>query len=161
MKLASAFLRGYTDGDGCVGIYPTPQGNPMLHLSFVGTPWFIHDAMRVIPADGRYRKIERCKALAEARYNGRHAWKAANWIFADPTLFRSAKTLSFERYQALLHQDPPAWFLRSQRRESAMAHLAPGSTVAAAAPAAGVAVETVHDWLKCKREDPIKPVDDE
>jgi hypothetical protein len=32
--LVSPFLRGYVDGDGCVSAYPTPQGNPMLHLSF-------------------------------------------------------------------------------------------------------------------------------
>ncbi|GAA0801965.1 hypothetical protein Sya03_05980 [Spirilliplanes yamanashiensis] len=103
------FLRGYVDGDGCVGIYPTPQGNPMLHLSLVGTPDFIDGAMGTIPAAGRRRRIERCVALAEARYNGRHAWAAATWLYADEHLFRGRKWQVFRRYAALLANDPPRW----------------------------------------------------
>jgi hypothetical protein len=151
-RLTSSFLRGYIDGDGCIGIYATPQGNPMLHLSFVGTPPFVSAAMKFIPADGRYRRIERCRALAEARYNGRHAWAAARWLFSDPSLYRAAKIRVFERYSALLGQRPPRWFIQSQQRKRAMDLLANGSTLRAAAAAGGVRIETVKVWLKRAKE---------
>ncbi|BCJ42647.1 hypothetical protein GCM10010168_06110 [Actinoplanes ianthinogenes] len=149
--LTTAFLRGYVDGDGCVGIYPTPQGNPMLHLSFAGTPHFIQGAMRTVPAHGLYRVIKRCKSLAEARYNGRHAWRAANWIFSDAALFRSEKARNVDRYRAVLETDPPAWHEWARQRAVAMSHLGAGETVAAAAEAAGVCEQTVYTWLARRR----------
>ncbi|MEU8610398.1 hypothetical protein AB0C29_20665 [Actinoplanes sp. NPDC048791] len=144
--LQAPFLRGYVEGDGCVGIYPTPQANPMLHLSFVGTPWFVRDAMKAIPANGRYRIIERCEALAEARFNGRHAWAAANWVFADPDLYRGAKWQMFSQYRQTLQQEPPRWYRLQRQREVAMACLAEGKSVQEAARTAGVDWRLVYAW---------------
>jgi len=124
----------------------------MLHLSFVGTPLFVQAAMENVPAHGCYRVIERCKALSEARYNGQYAWQAANWIFADQTLFRSAKAEAFDRYKGLLQADPPRWYQRMRRRETAMTRLRSGSTVAAAAEAAGVHPGTVYAWIQRARD---------
>ena len=144
--LLAPFLRGYVEGDRCVGIYTTPQAKPMLHLSFVGTPWFVRDAMEAVPANGRYRVIERCKALAEARYNGRHAWAAAEWIFADPDLYRGAKWRIYSQYRTKLRQDPPRWFQVQQQREIAMGCLAEGKSVKEAAHSAGADWRQVYAW---------------
>ncbi|MEU4559609.1 hypothetical protein AB0F72_14585 [Actinoplanes sp. NPDC023936] len=149
--MVASFLRGYVDGDGCVGIYRTPQGNAMLHLSFVGTPQFIRSAISHIPAAGRFHEITRCAALAEARYSGRHAWAACGWLFSDADLLRTAKAQIFEEYRKVLSVKPPIWFTQSQQRQIAMARLAAGGTVAAAADAAGVRCATVYGWRKSQR----------
>ncbi|MET0493549.1 MAG: hypothetical protein ABW000_10515 [Actinoplanes sp.] len=142
--LATAFLRGYVDGDGCVATYPTPQGNPMLHVSFVGTPSFIQGAMAVIPADGWRTVIKRCRSLEEARYNGRHAWLAANWLFADHDLFSSAKHQTFVRYQRHLQLDPPKWYSRGIERAQILALLGAGRTPAQVAAETGFPVDRIY-----------------
>jgi hypothetical protein len=104
--------------------------------------------MRFVPADGRYRRIDRCRALAEARYNGRHAWAAARWLYSDPSLYRAAKIKVFERYSVHLEKSPPRWLRQSQQRKRAMKLLAKGSTLRAVAHAEGVRIETVKAWQK-------------
>lgn len=142
--LTSAFLRGYVDGDGCVSTYPTPQGNPMLHLSFVGTPEFIDGAASAIPAHGRRRVIQRCKNLEEVRYNGRNAWTAATWLYEDEALFSSAKHQAFRRYQELLQADPPKWHTWSAQRHRILTLLSAGRTVAQVAAETGLPVGRVY-----------------
>ncbi|RSM56626.1 hypothetical protein DMB66_33545 [Actinoplanes sp. ATCC 53533] len=144
-SLVSPFLRGYVDGDGCVGIYPTPQGNPMLHLSFVGTPSFIQGAMAAIPAHGRCRVITRCKSLQEARYHGRHAWAAATWLYADTGLIRSAKQQAFAHYQQLLRTDPPKWHTWAIERQRILTLMKAGKTPVQIAAETGLPVSRIYN----------------
>jgi len=93
--------------------------------------------------------IERCKALAEVRYNGRHAWDAASWLFEDLDLFRGAKWHIFSRYRSMIQQNPPSWYRWQMQREIVMACLANGSTAIEAAHEAGADVKSVYRWRSC------------
>lgn len=143
---ASAFLRGYIDGDGCTAVYRTPQGNPMLHLSFVGTPAFIKGAVQVIPAQGRVIRIERCANLSELRFTGRHAWAACQWIYADPDLYESRKCGVFHTYATSIPDDPPQWYVNRIRRERVLGCLASGMSLRDTATATGTHLSVVCKW---------------
>jgi hypothetical protein len=116
----------------------------MLHLSFVGTPSFIDGAMAAIPAHGRHRIIKHCKNLMEARYNGRHAWAAATWLYADETLFSSAKHQAFVRYQRLLQADPPKWHTWSIERQQVLMLLSVGMTPGQVAAETGLPITRIY-----------------
>jgi hypothetical protein len=143
---AQAFLRGYVDGDGCVAVYRTPQMNPMLHLSLVGTPAFIEGAAPVIPARGRIRRIERCANLSELRFTGRHAWGACQWLYADVALYGGRKYSAFGNYAAVLAADPPRWHLNQGRRQHVLRCLNDGMTIRATAAATGTHISVVCKW---------------
>lgn len=143
---ASSFLRGYIDGDGCVSTYPTPQGPHFLHLSFVGTPSFVADALEVIPAAGRSRRIERCANLTEVRFSGRHAWDACRWLYCDASLYGSAKADTYRCYAAAVEQDAPRWLSNQVRRRAVLECLRSGMTPLETAAAMSTSLGTVYRW---------------
>lgn len=143
---ARDFLRGYVDRDGCVGVYPTPQGAPFLHLSFVGTPAFIAGAVPLIPAAGRTRRITRCANLAEARYSGRHAWQACCWLYGNEALYVSAKTAAFLAYVESAAEDAPRWMRDAERRAETLRCLAGGMSVSETSAVTGTRISTIYRW---------------
>jgi hypothetical protein len=100
--------------------------------------------MAAIPARGRRRIIERCRNLVEARYNGRHAWAAATWLYADGNLFSSAKHQAFVRYQELLRADPPKWHTWSIERQHALLLLSAGMTPGQVAAGTGLPISRIY-----------------
>jgi hypothetical protein len=144
-EAAADFLAGYIDGDGCVGTYRTPKGEPFLHISFVGTPEFMAAATAAIPADGTLHRLTRCKNLSEARYSGRHAWTAGAWLYASAAARQSRK---YPTYQAHVTTARPAWLLTDERRERVRQTLASGLSLRATAAQAGVHLSTVCAWKK-------------
>jgi len=67
------FLRGYFDGDGCLGYYNNGAGQYCFVMTFVGTENFINEINRLLPIKGKIKKIERCKNLFEFRVYGEPA----------------------------------------------------------------------------------------
>ncbi|MFF4791889.1 hypothetical protein ACFY2M_19470 [Streptomyces sp. NPDC001276] len=142
---AADFLAGYIDGDGCVGIYRTPKGEPFLHISFVGTVEFMADAQAVIPAAGKLHRLTRCKNLAEIRYSGRHAWTAGAWLYASEAARKSRKCQTYESHVTTTR---PAWLVLDERRERVRQALASGLSLRAAAAETGEHLGTVCAWKK-------------
>lgn len=142
---AADFLAGYIDGDGCVGTYRTPKGEPFLHISFVGTIEFMADAQGAIPAEGKLRRLMRCKNLAEIRYSGRHAWTAGAWLYASEAARTSRKHRIYESHVTTAR---PAWLLADERRERVRHALASGLSLRATAAQTGVHLGTVCAWKK-------------
>lgn len=119
---AAAFLRGYIDGDGCVSSYNVGRATGMFHLSLVGTPDFIDGATHHFPASGRIRKITRARNLVELRFNGRHAWDAAAWVYRNGAAIpMTRKAWTYEAWVQRLVSNPPAWHIRRQKRVGAHA----------------------------------------
>ena len=150
-SLIPVFLRGYVDGDGCVSTYPTPQGNPMLHLSVVGTPTFISGAMKTVPARGRHTVLTRCAALAEIRYNGRHAWQAALWLYADEGIYKSTKQQIFARYRDLLQREPPRWHQWARERSIVLDALNAGQSVSEVVASTGLPASRIYQLRSSNR----------
>lgn len=142
---AADFLAGYIDGDGCVSTYRTPKGEPFLHISFVGTAEFMTEAVTVIPAEGRLRRITRCKNLAEVRYSGRHAWTAGAWLYASEAARASRKYRAYESHVATAR---PAWLVMDERRERVRQALESGLSLRATASETGEHLGTVCAWKK-------------
>jgi hypothetical protein len=145
----SAFLRGYIDGDGCVGEYQTPKGEPFLHISFVGTPAFAEGASAAIPAMGRMRVLKRCRNLAEVRYSGRHAWDAGAWLYADKSLYSSPKQ---RRYEAHVASARPSWLIDRERRSTVLGLLEVGKSLRQVASETGVHLSVVCAWKREAKE---------
>jgi hypothetical protein len=144
------FLAGYVEGDGCVGVYRTPKGEPFLHISFVGTVDFMAGATAAVPAKGRIRRISRCKNLAEVRYSGRHAWDAGTWLYRSPAAKASRK---YRLYADHVATASPAWQLMDERRERVRSALASGLSLRATAQQTGVHLGTVCAWKKQFKND--------
>lgn len=137
------FMAGFIDGDGCISVYPTPQGEPFLHLSYVGTPDFIEGSSKVIPSRGRIRRLPQCKNLAEIRFNGRHACDAAAWIYASPVAQLSRKYKVYKDHVSTAH---PVWKTRREQREAVREALLSGMSLRSTARHTGVSVSTVCAW---------------
>lgn len=137
------FMAGFIDGDGCIGVYPTPQGEPFLHLSFVGTPDFVEGSSKAIPSRGCIRRLPQCKNLVEIRFSGRHAWDAAAWIYASPTAQLSRK---YKVYEDHISTARPAWRVCREQREAVRGALLSGMSLRVTATHVGVSLSTVCRW---------------
>jgi hypothetical protein len=145
---ASAFLRGYVDGDGCVGVYQVGTSpSPMLSISLVGTSLFITGARSAVPSAGRVRRIDRCADLTDLRWSGRFAWTAGQWLYQHSTsLPLTVKASRFAGYGLHLLVDPPAWASRASRRQRVEVLLASGLPPMRVAELVGEKFQTVYKW---------------
>jgi hypothetical protein len=111
---AAAFLRGYVDGDGTLGVYRVSRAKAMLNVAMVGTPGFVDAALSIVPSPGRRITLRHSSAIIEARWSGRYAWRACQWLYQHgDALPESAKRGRFRAYEELVRDDPPAWLRRS------------------------------------------------
>jgi hypothetical protein len=139
------FLRGWFEGDGCVGVYLTRAGRPFLHMSYVGTGAFVAEATSSSPAGARIFPLSRCPNTSEVRYSGRFAWAFGSWLFADPDLYEGAKVA---KYRTHVSTATPTWLRRAAAHERGMQMLASGASVADTAKSVGVDLSTVYSWKR-------------
>lgn len=107
-KFFKSFLRGYFDGDGCVGIYNEKSysngGNinysEYLKLSFYGTKIFINNSNERIPLKLRGRVLTSKSGIhAEIIWTNKKAREFGKWLFVDnPTIFSYIKIKKFINY---------------------------------------------------------------
>jgi hypothetical protein len=144
---AAAFLRGYIDGDGCVGVYRVGAVDAMLSVSLVGTTAFIAGAATVVPVPFRRYALTRCVDLVDARWNGRHAWTVGQWIYQHSTsLPMTMKSVRYAEYGMRIAGDPPAWVMRARRRQRVLDLLGSGIQPMRVAELTGEHFQTVYGW---------------
>lgn len=146
--LIAPFMRGYIDGDGCVGIYKRGAGE-YLNISFVGTKDFIDYVVPIIPAKGSINKIKKCKNLYQVGYNGFAAEQIGEWLYKNPNLYCGKKRATYKRY--LTDFNPPYRLNKSKRvyqiikaKELYDANV----PVAKIAKTIGVCFQTIYTWKK-------------
>lgn len=92
-----SFLRGYFDGDGCVGVYYEKKKknnktykSKYLKLSFYGTKEFISACNNKIPSEikGRIRNVG---SHSEIIWTNKKARNFGEWLFSNKKLFQSVK----------------------------------------------------------------------
>lgn len=97
-NLLASFLRGYFDGDGCIGTYSVGHSTQYLKMSIYGTYDFITSISEICPIKGI---IHNRKTGAELIWNGKKAELFGEWLFSDASLFNSIKVCKFKEYQTI------------------------------------------------------------
>lgn len=150
---AAAFLRGYIDGDGSIGVYRVGRTPAMLLVSFVGTTAFVDAAVDTIPVPGRTCRIKRCVDLVDARWSGRYGWALGQWVYQhSSSLPVSAKFVRFAEYGFLVAHNPPAWMTSTDRRSRVHELLAAGVLPMQVAELTGERFQTVYRWRAAARK---------
>ncbi|MGG7534653.1 hypothetical protein [Rhizobium sp. 12,4] len=86
------FLRGYIDGDGCVGYYSNGTHRKYLHVSWVGTAEFINQCQDWLPIQGKTRSLGN---VTEIRFSGTKAVELCGLIYSAQG-FKSRKQSIYE-----------------------------------------------------------------
>jgi hypothetical protein len=99
IELFPYLIRGYFDGDGCLGYYNNGKGLYTFVMTFVGTEEFIKRLNEVSPIKGKLAKIKRAKNLYEYRLYADKALALYKFLYVDtfnnvPII--SAKQLKFD-----------------------------------------------------------------
>jgi hypothetical protein len=90
------FIRGYIDGDGCVGIYTRGNSSTLL-VSFVGTKEFIYKCNDIFDIKGNIRKHS-SSSVYEIRWYGEKAIQIGTLIYSDNNIFNTKKYKTFYRF---------------------------------------------------------------
>lgn len=107
-----SFIRGYFDGDGCVGIYNEKKIkngkkyiSKYLKLSFFGTKDFIESCNDLLPDElkGRIRYV---KNHAEIIWTNKKARNFGKWLFENENLFKSLKYVKYNTYIKEYNETP-------------------------------------------------------
>jgi hypothetical protein len=143
----AAFLRGYIDGDGSVGIYSQPRKQRLCHwllISFVGTPEFVNRCDEIIPIKGNIRRIERATNLSEFRLTGRKAVELGKWLWADDSL-PVYKQSAFDEFVST-HLNERNYTFYESAKVNALIMLAQGMRPEEIALKVGVTWQTIYNW---------------
>lgn len=145
----AAFLRGYIDGDGSVGIYsqPNKQGEGIstwLLVSFVGTPEFVNRCGEIMPVKGSIHRINRATNLSEFRVTGKKAVELGKWLWADKNL-PVYKQSAFDEFVSTHLSERKYTFYENAKLE-ALSMLAQGMRPEDIAPKIGVSWQSVYNW---------------
>lgn len=116
VRISDAFVRGYIEGDGSVGVYKSGATDRNLTISVVGTPEFMSRVAIAAPVHPRTTEIGRCQNLSELRWSGSKAFDLGNWAFMDDRLPRGKKARLFLEYLDEVYDNPPQW-LRSRAQQ--------------------------------------------
>lgn len=107
-----SFLRGYFDGDGCVGIYERQvkqyrknnsykiYNEKYLRISFFGTLDFIRNCNELIPKElrGKITISKSCKNHGEIYWTYKKAKDFGRWLFKNDELPLYIKKIKFDNY---------------------------------------------------------------
>lgn len=103
--LLAAFVRGYFDGNGCVGLYRNPSlspaSMPRLKSKFVGAADVLAGIQRVLSkTDIDAKKLTAAGRVWQANYNHRDSVLLAKFIYADGGPHLTRKRLIFDEGMA-------------------------------------------------------------
>jgi hypothetical protein len=112
------FLRGYIDGDGCVGTYDVGGSKSFLKISLVGTRKFVDEVQRrvAIPSVRRVCDARNCH---EVCWNGQHAFALGERVYSEEVEFKSIKYSKWrDRRDKLINDNLVQQCLRKQDVDS-------------------------------------------
>lgn len=141
------FLRGYLDGDGCIGIYKNNQGIYFLAASFVGTYEFINKCIELIPFKSTFCDIN--ENSKEIRFNGKYAEKFLEWIYSGEETYLSYK---YFKYKEFLSNYNPRYREYKKKKEKVLELFNLGWKVAQIEKETNIRFQTIYKWIKNKNE---------
>lgn len=145
-KYIKDFIRGYIEGDGCIGIFKTNTTSYLL-VSFVGTEQFINACQEKIFIKGNIRKLA-SRNCYEIRWNGEKAIKISNWIYSTSNLFEGHK---YRTIQIFIKNHKPRYLVYKFKREQAKKLYFKGITyikLKDIGKKVGIHPRTIYQWRK-------------
>jgi len=150
--LTAPFLRGYIDGDGCVGVYDNGRGVKSLLISFFGTTEFVQRAADIAPVTMGVTISKRCPGMSEARAYGSKAIILGQWLWAHENVPRHIKQDIFESY---ISTAQTKYMRYEPLQHEALRLLATGMRPMQVARQIGLSCQTVWRWkVKCEARKP-------
>lgn len=148
-EFAPAFLRGYIDGDGSIGIYKRGAGT-YLAVSYVGTEEFIEKSLTFIPVNKLcHFKIKRAKNLFSVQINGYYSEIFCKWLYSDEQLFNSHKK---KKYELFMTDYSPEYRitipLRIKNQQAAKELYESGEKVAKISSTLNLNFRLIYAWIK-------------
>ncbi len=141
------FIRGYIDGDGCVGIYGINR-SPYLLVSWCGSSDFIEECSERVPFNFSSKtNFKRSPGVSEIRYYGRKAVDVGRWIWQARNL---PETKKIKIYKEFLSDYFPSTKYAVYQRKKEMAYLLldEGMSPLNISALIGVSFETVYKWRR-------------
>ena len=146
--LLPAFLRGFMDGDGCVGGYRVGGSDDYLQMSFYcASSSFVEAVAARVPARSSVTKSHSSGHGRQIYWSGKHAVEFGLWLYADPTLITSRRFREFNRLKVLSDTNTTIGTF-GPKREEARRLFASGLIAERIAETLGVSPATICKWRK-------------
>jgi hypothetical protein len=100
-----SFLRGYIDGDGCVGVYDNGKGIKTLNIGFVGNKEYIEEIEKHIKI--KCSSKSKLKNVYQIVWYGENAVRFGSWLYSNNSLYSHYKKENFFNY--INGNDIPNW----------------------------------------------------
>lgn len=140
------FMRGYIDGDGCVGVYKNKRGSEYILCSMVGTAeciGYFNDRLKI---KGCISVINKNSNTVVLSFSGERAVLLLDWLYKNENLLKTEKCMTFLNYKGL--ENPPSWSVYNKKmydnREDIFSHEA----APIVAKRIGVTQQTIYKWRK-------------
>jgi hypothetical protein len=91
-----SFLRGYIDGDGCVGVYDNGKGTKTLNIGFVGNNEYIEEIEKHIKI--KCSSKSKLKNVYQIVWYGENAVRFGSWLYSNNSLYSNYKKENFFNY---------------------------------------------------------------
>ena len=143
------FLRGYTDGDGCLGIYPTGTTDVFL-FSVAGRKSFLNGIQSRVPVKARMYQLTSVQdPLWELRWYGENGLKVGKLVYDTGIALPGYKELIYRRFTA---NYTPKYMKYTPMREKALTMMDEGCYSAQEiADCVGTKFQTVYKWREIWR----------
>lgn len=152
-RFTKEFIRGYIDGDGCIGRYRTGACDDYLVITMVGTPEFIARLNKTIPVKGSEYRVKNSKNLTELRWNGSRAFDFGNWLYSGHTLPHTSKYKIFTGYVDEVYSNPPSWLSNRAKNDYAIRLWKSGVSMVECGRVSGIGHNVYRVIRKLRAED--------
>ena len=144
IELLSSFVRGYIDGDGCVGAYKNGGSNHYLKIGLFGNSNFIQPLNELVPIKGRTSLQSNGTQIW---WNGSKAVQFGKWVFQDSSLFQSKKYLTFWKEESTQgHYEATRKAKYDPLKLEALSRVLQGESPMKLAKELGIPFQTIYQW---------------
>lgn len=141
-----AFLRGFMDGDGCVGGYKVGGSQNYLQMSFYcANPIFAEEVRARVSMHSSISYKKRPGIGAQVYWSGKHAIDLGRWLYSNPDLILSRKAQAF-RHLETQASTTTTYGVFGPKREIAKQLFSDDMPIIQIAQQLGVNRATVFNW---------------
>lgn len=136
------FLRGYIDGDGCVGVYKVGGTKNLLVISIICDENFSKSLFNKFPINPKIA-LHSCKTMWDCRWNGENAVQIGRWLYENNEIIESRKMKIFSAYEKSYISKLDN---RNVKIQKLLCYLEQGYSMEKSTKMLGVAFQTGYKW---------------
>ncbi len=136
-----SFIRGYIDGDGCVGVYSNIEGCEYLSISFVGNKSFIDSCVSKLPF--KISSTTKLSGVWDIRYTGEKSIIFGNWVYSNNSLYSHYK---YEKYMDYISEKKDLLWSNYNKIYMDIKHRLLSENIPMLAKDIGVHFQTLYNW---------------